>query len=67
MKLVSLVMMVLGVDRVTSHYGEEETLKAITRINKLSLMLLLKPRTCLHIVEMDISQGYPLAKLTPIT
>ena len=34
MKLISLVMMVLGVDRVTSHYGEEEVLKAITQINK---------------------------------
>ncbi|MEM3383096.1 MAG: ATPase domain-containing protein [Nitrososphaerales archaeon] len=26
----------------------------------------IKPRTCLYIVEMDVSKGYPLPKLTPI-
>jgi KaiC/GvpD/RAD55 family RecA-like ATPase len=26
----------------------------------------IKPRTCLHAVEMDVSKGYPLPKLTPI-
>jgi len=39
----------------------------LTREHGVLILYGIKPRTCLYVVEMDVSQGYPLAKLTPIT
>jgi len=39
------------------------------RLNREHCSLLLygiKPRTCLFAVEIDVSKGYPLPKLTPV-
>lgn len=38
----------------------------ITREHGVALVYGIKPRTMLHILEMDVSEGYPMPKLTPI-
>ncbi|MEM2465047.1 MAG: hypothetical protein QXL85_05480, partial [Candidatus Bathyarchaeia archaeon] len=39
----------------------------ITRKHGIALVYGIKPRTNLHVLEMDTSKGYPMPKLTPIT
>jgi len=38
----------------------------LTREHGCLLLYGIKPRTCLYVVEMDVSKGYPLPKLIPI-
>jgi hypothetical protein len=38
----------------------------ITRGHGTVLVYGVKPRTNLYILEMDVSEGYPMPKLTPI-
>ncbi|MEM2593904.1 MAG: hypothetical protein QXV96_03240, partial [Candidatus Bathyarchaeia archaeon] len=38
----------------------------ITREHGAVLVYGVKPRTNLHVLEMDASKGYPMPKLTPI-
>lgn len=79
-KMVSLVSSRIrergGIGIMILKPGYEELSKALGAIADVHLKIIrkhgtlilygIKPRTCLHIIDMDASKGYPLPKLTPI-
>jgi circadian clock protein KaiC len=66
-KALSFILMKGGFDKLKRKLSPIATIHLkLTREHGCLLLYGIKPRTGLYAVEMDVSRGYPLPKLTPI-